>query len=59
MRTDILVEMPADAPKKPVVPQQSSLISETKFSGVMSSIRASYPKATLTDGRFTLTPTDL
>jgi len=59
VRADILVEMPADAPWKPVVPQQSSLISDAKFSAVMSSIKASYPKATLAGGRFALGPTDL
>jgi len=56
---DPLVEMTADEPKPPVAPQHSSLISETKFSEVMLSIKASYPNAALTDGHFTLTPTDL
>jgi len=58
-RADILVEMTAGAPKKPVAPQHSSLISETKFSEVMSRIKASYPNAALTGGRFALGPTDL
>jgi len=59
VRADIFVEMTADEPKKQVLPQHSSLISKTKFSEVMSSIKTSYPNAALTDGRFTLTPTDL
>jgi len=54
MRADILVEMQADEPWKSVVPQPSSLISEAKLSAVMSSIKASYPKATL-DGYFAYT----
>jgi len=59
LSADPHIEMTADEPKKPVAPQHSSLISETKFSDVMLRIKASYPNAALTDGSFTLTPTDL
>jgi len=58
-RADPHVEMTADEPKPPAAAPHSSLISEAKFSDVMSRIKASYPNAALTDGSFTLTPTDL
>jgi hypothetical protein len=59
IHADIHVEITEDKPEKPAETVLSTLISELKFSEVMQSIKSSYPKANLVDGRFTFTEKDL